>query len=383
MASPVTSFVPSSASSSRKRKPSTEHSASLPLQVWRPLEAAAKRLSSGSSLGTATPPPAATPPPLRPGSSLALAPPPSAVPCAPCATLDQTDHATLMACPLTIVIFGATGDLARKKLFPALYALCSQGHLPRHVNIVGYGRRAVDLPDFVAKQCVNVAEGDEVKWSEANTCPWSKAEFAARISFHAGGYDAPSSYQALDATLRVHERAHPSGRPGNRLYFLSVPPTVFGVVCEQISLCGRAAAGGFTRLMIEKPFGRDSRSFHELNALTARHFRESQLFRIDHYLGKEILLNISTLRWANAIFEPLWSRQHIESVQLTFKEDLGTDGRGGYFDSIGIIRDIIQNHLLQAPNSPRIAVSVRPSCKVNMSTQTHLLQLSMCLPIME
>eukprot|EP00966_Prymnesium_polylepis_P138942 3210705-Prymnesium_polylepis.1 len=148
--------------------------------------------------------------------------------------------------------------------------------------------------------------------------------------------------------MRQYEAAHPSGRPGNRLFFLSVPPNIFGTVTEMLARSCRAAEGGFTRLMIEKPFGRDSTSFDELNQLTARHFKETQLFRIDHYLGKEVLLNISTLRWANSVFEPLWTREHIETVQITFKENLGTEGRGGYFDGFGIVRDIIQNHLLQA-----------------------------------
>jgi glucose-6-phosphate 1-dehydrogenase len=129
-----------------------------------------------------------------------------------------------------------------------------------------------------------------------------------------------------------------------------VPPTIFGDVVEQISSSCRALEPGFTRLMIEKPFGRDSASFDALDALTARHFDEAQLFRLDHYLGKEIVLNIPTLRWANAMFEPLWSRAHVESVQITFKENLGTEGRGGYFDGFGIVRDIIQNHLLQVQN---------------------------------
>lgn len=173
---------------------------------------------------------------------------------------DLTDHETLFSMPLTIVIFGATGDLAKKKLFPSLYKLCVQGHLPRDLSIVGYGRRAVDLNEFIAKQCVNVVEDER----------WSTAEYFSRISFHAGGYDAPTSYEALHQKLGEYEAAHESGLPGNRLFFLSVPPTVFGTVAEMISQHSRASNGGFTRLMIEKPFGRDSTSFEELNQLTVR-----------------------------------------------------------------------------------------------------------------
>ena len=214
------------------------------------------------------------------------------------ATPELTDHETLFAMPLSIIIFGATGDLARKKLFPSLYKLCLQGHLPRDVNIVGYGRSKVERSSFLAKQCVNVADDRE----------WARAAFEERLSFHAGGYDQEASYAELHETLDAFERAHPSGKPGNRLFFLSVcadqrcvsrtvracydacpthcplrpqvPPTVFGKVAEMISASARAPTGGFTRLMIEKPFGRDSASFEDLNALTAAHFREAQLFRI-------------------------------------------------------------------------------------------------------
>ena len=244
-----------------------------------------------------------------------------------------TDHASLTSTALTVVIFGATGDLARKKLFPALYQLCMLGHFPRNLNIVGYGRSPVDIHAFVLKQCANIKEDQRL----------AKEEFVKNISFHAGGYSAPESYVALDQTIKEYEH----GSPGNRLFFLSVPPTIFGDVVEQISSSCRALEPGFTRLMIEKPFGKDSATFDELNTKTQQ-FDESQLFRLDHYLGKEVILNIATLRWANQVFEPGWSRESIECVQLTFKEDLGTGGRGGYFDGFGIIRDIIQNHLLQA-----------------------------------
>ena len=173
--------------------------------------------------------------------------------------------------PLTIVIFGATGDLAKKKLFPALYQLCLLDHIPRHVNILGYGRSAVDLPAFIAKQCVNIKEDPRL----------SKADFCARISFHAGGYDSAESYQRLHATMSAFE----AGQSGNRLFFLSVPPTVFGEVAKMISIHARAEGEAFTRLMIEKPFGRDTETFEALDLQTSRHFAEAQLFRLDHYLG--------------------------------------------------------------------------------------------------
>jgi len=265
------------------------------------------------------------------------------------------------------VIFGATGDLAKKKLFPALYQLCLLGHLPRGLNIVGYGRSAVDLSAFIAAQTVNIKEDPRLP----------KGEFTARISFFAGAYDKAESFEALNTKLAEYE----GGRQSNRLYFLSVPPTVFGAVSAMISEHARAPGGGFTRLMIEKPFGRDSATFQDLNELTAAHYPENELFRLDHYLGKEVILNIASLRWANQVFEPTWNAQHIESVQLLFKEDLGTGGRGGYFDGFGIVRDIIQNHLLQAfmwlamePPTSMTGEAIT-ACKVELLTHVSSLEL--------
>ena len=244
-----------------------------------------------------------------------------------------------LSVPLTVVIFGATGDLAKKKLFPALYQLVLLGHFPRSVNIIGYGRKEPNggLEAFLATQCANIKENPELP----------KSEFLSRISFHAGGYDSPESFEALSKKISDFE-----GSGGNRLFFLSIPPFIFGTVCTMISeKCRSVEGSGFTHLIIEKPFGKDSASFEELNSCTSSLFDESQLFRIDHYLGKEIVLNLTTLRFANQMFEPIWNKDHIESVEITFKEDLGTGGRGGYFDGFGIIRDIMQNHLLQVCHS--------------------------------
>lgn len=189
--------------------------------------------------------------------------------------------------PFSVIIFGASGDLARKKIFPALYQLVLLGHFPRTLNIVGYGRSKVKLDDFVTKQCVNIKEQPAL----------SKDDFMARISFHAGPYDSPDSFKALAEELTALE----GGRPSNRLYYLSVPPTLFGAICVLIDEQCRAVEPGFTRLMIEKPFGRDSETFEELNEMTADCFRETELYRMNHYVGKEAILNISTLRWANQV----------------------------------------------------------------------------------
>mmetsp|Transcript_14077 Transcript_14077/g.43498 ORF Transcript_14077/g.43498 Transcript_14077/m.43498 type:complete len:634 (+) Transcript_14077:211-2112(+) len=237
---------------------------------------------------------------------------------------------------LTVVIFGATGDLAKKKLYPALYQLMLLGQLPREqIRIVGFGRRDVDLEKFVAKQCANVKRDARLPFDD----------FKKTLSFCGGGaYDKRPGFEKLATLLDELE----DGAPADRLFFLSVPPTVFGACATHVSACCRAhAVGRWTRLIIEKPFGRDSESFQELNASTSASWRESELFRIDHYLGKEVVLNLFSLRFANQLFEPTWHADHVESVEITFKEDIGTAGRGGYFDGFGIVRDIMQNHLLQ------------------------------------
>jgi len=247
------------------------------------------------------------------------------------ASVDGTDKR-----PISVVIFGATGDLAKKKLYPALYQLLLLNRLPRRaIRVVGFGRRAVDLDAFVKKQCANVEYADK----------YPKADFVASLSFVGGGaYDRPEGFETLARHLADVE----AGEACDRLFFLSVPPTVFGACATHVSnLCRAPRAPAWTRMIIEKPFGRDAESFAALDLETAAAWDESELYRIDHYLGKEVVLNLSTLRFANQVFEPTWNRDHVESVEITFKEDIGTQGRGGYFDNFGIVRDIMQNHLLQ------------------------------------
>lgn len=158
-----------------------------------------------------------------------------------------------------------------------------------------------------------------------------------------GGYDEPDAFVRLQRILSDHEKSEAS----IRLLFFAVPPAAFPSLLRMSSTYLNAVEGSYTRLVIEKPFGSDSSSFAALQQLCSEHYRETQVFRLDHYLGKEVVLNIATLRWGNQLFEPTWSNKYIESVQLTFKEDLGCGGRGGYFDQAGIIRDVMQSHLLQ------------------------------------
>jgi len=249
-------------------------------------------------------------------------------------TEDASPQEVDLRTPLSVVIFGATGDLAKKKLYPALcqlmFACPDAPLLPPTTNIIGYARTKIALPDFLQKQGVNVSE----RHREA---------FFSRCSYIAGGYDSEPDYQRLHehlCALEGHAKA-------NRIFFFSVNPEAFAVICRCVKAKACAPAGGYTRLIIEKPFGRDSKSFAELDAATSSCFPESSLFRIDHYLGKEVVLNLLVLRFGNQIFEALWNRESIANVEIVFKENLGTGGRGGYFDGFGIIRDIMQNHLLQ------------------------------------
>jgi glucose-6-phosphate 1-dehydrogenase len=174
-------------------------------------------------------------------------------------------------------------------------------------------------------------------------CSEKMDQFLKRCFYHSGQYDSPENFAALDKKLKEHE----DGRTSNRLFYLSIPPNIFIDAVKCASLSASSGNGGWTRVIVEKPFGRDSESSAALTRSFKQYLTEDQIFRIDHYLGKELVENLSVLRFSNLIFEPLWSRQYIRNVQLIFSEDFGTEGRGGYFDNYGIIRDIMQNHLLQ------------------------------------
>ncbi|KAJ6674554.1 GLUCOSE-6-PHOSPHATE 1-DEHYDROGENASE G6PD [Salix viminalis] len=212
---------------------------------------------------------------------------------------------------LSITVVGASGDLAKKKIFPALFALFYEDWLPR------------------GSTC-------------RENCEDKMDQFLKRCFYHAGQYDSEGDFSELDSKLKEKE----AGKVSNRLFYLSIPPNIFVDVVRSVGL--RASSlNGWTRVIVEKPFGRDSESSGELTRCLKQYLTEDQIFRIDHYLGKELVENLSVLRFSNLVFEPLWSRDYIRNVQLIFSEDFGTEGRGGYFDNYGIIRDIMQNHLLQ------------------------------------
>ncbi|KAG8502148.1 hypothetical protein CXB51_000265 [Gossypium anomalum] len=239
---------------------------------------------------------------------------------------------------VSITVVGASGDLAKKKIFPALFALYYEGCLPKHFTVYGYARSKMtdaELRNIVSKTLT-------CRIDKRENCGEKMEEFLKRCFYHSGQYDSKENFAQLDKKLKEHE----GGKVSNRLFYLSIPPNIFidAVKCASSSA---SSGNGWTRVIVEKPFGRDSNSSAALTKGLKQYLTEDQIFRIDHYLGKELVENLSVLRFSNLIFEPLWSRQYIRNVQLIFSEDFGTEGRGGYFDHYGIIRDIMQNHLLQ------------------------------------
>ncbi|ERN06312.1 hypothetical protein AMTRI_Chr06g191630 [Amborella trichopoda] len=239
---------------------------------------------------------------------------------------------------VSITVVGASGDLAKKKIFPALFALFYEDCLPKHFTVYGYARSKMtdaELRNMVAKTLT-------CRIDKRENCSDKMEQFLKRCFYHSGQYDSEENFAALDKKLKEHE----ASRLSNRLFYLSTPPSIFidAVRCASQSA---SSANGWTRVIVEKPFGRDLGSSAALTRALKQYLEEEQIFRIDHYLGKELVENLSVLRFSNLVFEPLWSRQYIRNVQFLFSEDFGTEGRGGYFDNYGIIRDIMQNHLLQ------------------------------------
>ncbi len=240
--------------------------------------------------------------------------------------------------PCAIVIFGASGDLTKRKLFPALYALAYRKLLPEQFAVVGVARTPRSDAQFVAamKKAVKEFARDPFRQDVWNRLAEGMRYVATEFEDDEGEDSVGRVLEELDA-----ER----GTAGNRLYYLAVPPQAFAAAVTEIG--ERRAKEGWVRLIVEKPFGHDLNSARELNDLLHRWFGETEIFRIDHYLGKETVQNMLALRFANGIFEPIWNRQFIDHVQITVAESMGIEGRAGFYESAGAIRDIFQNHLLQ------------------------------------
>ena len=251
--------------------------------------------------------------------------------------------------PFVIVIFGASGDLTVRKLIPALFDLSSEGYFPQRFAIVGVARREKTDESFRAEMTEAIAPPSGQ--SKKNGQPGGDWEnFVRRIFYHRMSFGDNDAYPALAERLKRIEAD--LGIASNRLYYLSTGPSQFSIILERLSEAGLVDAGArggtWRRVVIEKPFGRDLDSARSLNDVVAATLAENQAFRIDHYLGKETVQNLLTFRFANAIFEPLWNRRHIASVHITAAESLGMEGgRGGYYDTAGAIRDMVQNHLMQ------------------------------------
>src|SRR5437588_7184524 len=241
-----------------------------------------------------------------------------------------------------MVIFGATGDLMRRKLMPALYNLYREHLLPAGFSIVGVSRTEMSTEQFRAAMKKAIQEFDEEGAHDESA--WES--FAEGLSYLTAQTDQPNHYRELAKELeRVdHER----GTGSNRLFYLAVPPSSILEIVRQLDAAKLARSPqGWTRIIIEKPFGHDLDSARELNERISRVFDEDQIYRIDHYLGKETVQNLMVFRFANVIFEPIWNRRYVDHVQITNAEAIGVEGRGGYYDTAGVLRDMIQNHVFQ------------------------------------
>jgi len=241
--------------------------------------------------------------------------------------------------PITLVIFGASGDLTKRKLIPALFSLYKKGMLQDETRIVGFARRPWDHAQFRAI----LSEGMEhfaPKLLDASQ--WES--FAGKIFYSRGNLDRPEDYDGLKAFLDELE-----GKPANRLFYCATAPEFFPIIVEQLGHRGmhKEADGRWIHLVIEKPFGHDLASALKLNQIVQSVFQEDQVYRIDHYLGKETVQNLLTFRFANTIFEPLWNRNYVDHIQITNAEMVDVGHRAGYYEESGVVRDMFQNHLLQ------------------------------------
>ncbi len=246
--------------------------------------------------------------------------------------------------PCIMVIFGASGDLTFRKLIPALYDLVADDLLPPEFAMIGFARKPKTNDQF--RQEMRQAVEEFARCKPINPTIWER--FARALHYQQGDYHTPADYQVLLRRLEAIDQAHGSG--GNRLYYLATPPEVYWPIIEHVGtmMCPTDTNNGaWSRIIVEKPFGSDLDSARQLNEHLHRWFREDQIYRIDHYLGKETVQNIFVFRFANGIFEPIWDRRYVDHVQITVAESIGIGNRGSYYEHAGVIRDIVQNHMLQ------------------------------------
>jgi glucose-6-phosphate 1-dehydrogenase len=247
-----------------------------------------------------------------------------------------------IAGPSGLVIFGVTGDLAKKKLMPAVYDLANRGLLPPSFALTGFGRRAWSDEDFAKVVHDAVREHARTPFDERT---WK--QLATGFRFVQGEFDDDAAFDQLARTVTALDAEQGTG--GNHAFYLSVPPNAFPLVLRQLARSGLSGSepDSWRRVVIEKPFGHDLTSARELDAVVSEVFPPDSVFRIDHYLGKETVQNILALRFANQLFEPIWNANYVDHVQITMAESIGIGSRAGYYDGIGAARDVIQNHLLQ------------------------------------
>jgi glucose-6-phosphate 1-dehydrogenase len=244
--------------------------------------------------------------------------------------------------PCVMVIFGATGDLTHRKLLPALYNLALEHPLPAGFSVVAFARRPYD--DDIFRQQALESINQYSRQKPVNQQVWDS--FVAGLHYLQSNFNDPEGYIKLNTLLNKLDQER--GTSGNRIFYLSTPPSQYPEIIQNLGNAGlNRNRKGWTRIIIEKPFGHDLNTAHELNKQVGRVFKEDQIYRIDHYLGKETVQNINVFRLANGIFEPVWNRRYVDHVQITVAEHLGLEGRAGYYEESGAIRDMIQNHMLQ------------------------------------
>ncbi len=243
--------------------------------------------------------------------------------------------------PCTMVIFGATGDLTRRKLFPALYNLANEGLLSDELAVIGVGRYEMST-DALREKLKTDLNTFTTGTLDAGRTDW----LLERLSYVSGEIDGATTYERLRAELDRVEAERGTG--GNVLFYLAIPPDLFCNTIERLAAAGLMQENEhWRRVVIEKPFGHDLESARSLNSQIRQVLDERQIYRIDHYLGKETVQNVMAFRFANGIFEPIWNRRYIDHVQITVAETVGVEQRGGYYDKAGALRDVVQNHMFQ------------------------------------